>query len=93
MTYQDTAELVVDPAFQGRVMAAATEQALIFVDDARPEFIAPAQLIILSPGNAVPFVNLVAGQPGITAASADADILAGVQAVWPKYGTAILQPT
>jgi hypothetical protein len=90
MSYLDTFTLTSDASFQGRVIAASSEQALIFVDDARPEFVAPAQEVILSTGNAYPFVSLVAGQPGITALSTDADILAALQAVWPKYGAALI---
>ena len=90
MTYQETAELVGNRDFQTRVIAAASEQALIFVDDLRPEFSTPAQSVILSATNAVPFINLVAGQPGIVEESTDADILAALQAVWPKYGAALI---
>jgi len=90
MTYQDTASLVKDADFIGRVTAAASEQALIFIDDARPEFIIVAETVILFPGNAAPLTNLVAGQPGITAAATDADILAALQAVWPKYGNSLI---
>jgi hypothetical protein len=90
MTYLDTANLVRDPEFQGRIMAAASEQALIFVADSRPEFSEPAQRVILSSGNAVPFISLVAGMPGISAASTDQDILAALQNVWPIYGAALI---
>jgi hypothetical protein len=90
MTYSETAALVDDPDFRGRVTSASSEQALIFINDARPEYIVVAQTVILYPGNAGPLVNLVAGQPGITAAATDADILAALQAVWPKYGTSLL---
>jgi len=90
MTYQDTAALVKDPEFIGRVTAAASEQALIFINDARPEFIIVAETVILFPGNAAPLTNLVAGQPGITAASTDGDVLAALQAVWPVYGSSLI---
>jgi hypothetical protein len=89
MSYTDTAALTSNYEFQQRVTAASTEQALIFVNDARPEFVAPATAVILSASNAQPFVNLVAGQPGITEAATDGDILAALQAVWPKYGAAL----
>jgi hypothetical protein len=89
MSYADTAALVANYGFQTRVIAASTEQALIFVNDTRPEFNGPAEHIILSASNALPFVNLVAGQPGMTEASTDGDILAALQAVWPKYGAAL----
>lgn len=90
MTYADTAELVADQGFIKRVNAAATEQALIFVNDDRPEFKAPATEVILSVYNAAPFHNLVAGQPGMTTESTDGDILAALQAVWPQYGAALI---
>jgi len=91
MTYAETAALTASYEFQSRVIAASTEQALIFVNDSRPEFKEPAEAIIVSSSAALPFVNLVAGQPGMTEASTDGDILAALQAVWPKYGAALLQ--
>lgn len=90
MTYAETAELVANYGFQTRVLAASTEQALIFVNDARPEFKVPAERIIVSASAAIPLVSLVAGQPAIVEASTDGDILAALQAVWPKYGAALI---
>ena len=90
MTYQESYALSTDYVFQSRITAAATEQALIFINDARPEFNEPARLVIVSPGNATPFFSLVSAQPAMTAESTDGDILAALQAVWPQYGAAIL---
>jgi hypothetical protein len=90
MSYADTYALTNDPAFIGRVQAAASEQALIFVNDERPEFNGPASLVIVSSANAYAFVSLVAAQPAISADSTDADILAALQAVWPQYGAALI---
>jgi hypothetical protein len=90
MSYTDTATLVATPAFQARILAASTEQALVFVNDARPEFTVVATAVILSAANAYPLVNLVAGEPGIVEASNDSEILSALQAVWPLYGTALL---
>lgn len=90
MSYLDTFRLSANPEFQSRITAASTEQAMIFVNDERPEYVAPAQRIILSAGNAAPFFPLVAAQPAMSEESTDADILAALQAVWPKYGEALL---
>jgi hypothetical protein len=90
VSYLDTAQLTQNPEFQGRVIAAASEQALIFVDDARPEFVIVAQDVIRTATNAYPLVALVAGKPAINQASTDGDILAALQAVWPVYGSALL---
>lgn len=90
MSYTDDFALAADFSFQSRIMAAATEQAVIFVNDARPEFVAPSRLVIRSNGNATPFFALVAGQPDMTAESDDASILAALQYVWPIYGSALL---
>lgn len=90
MSYLDTYNLGLNFEFQARITAASTEQALIFINDARPEFQEPARQIILSPGNAAPFFSLVAGQPAMTEDSTDGDILAALQAVWPQYGAALL---
>jgi|SRR3954469_11638522 hypothetical protein len=91
MTYLDTFDLTQNREYQARITAAASEQALIFVDDARPEFVAPAHAIILSAGAASAFFSLVAAQPAITAESTDGDLLAALQAVWPKYGAALVE--
>lgn len=88
MSYLDTWTLTNDAEFQGRVTAAATEQALVFVNDDRPEFSGPASAVILSNANALPFVSLVAAEPAISADSTDLEILSALQAVWPKYGSA-----
>jgi hypothetical protein len=90
MTYLDTFALTQDRDFQARITAAASEQALIFVNDARPEFKGPAEAVILSVGAASVFFSLVAAQPAMSADSTDADILAALQAVWPQYGAAII---
>lgn len=90
MTYADTAELSTNFEFVKRVNAAATEQAMIFVNDDRPEFNGPASAVILSVYNAAPFHSLVAGQPGMSVDSTDGDILAALQFVWPHYGAALI---
>lgn len=89
MTYADMFALSTDYSFQSRITAASSEQALIFVNDARPEFYEPARRIILAAGNAAPFFSLVAAQPAMTTESTDGDILAALQAVWPQYGAAL----
>ena len=90
MSYLDTYALGLNFEFQSRVTAAATEQAMIFVNDDRPEFKGPAERIILAAGNASPLFPLVANQPGMSVESTDGDILAAVQAVWPVYGAALV---
>jgi hypothetical protein len=91
MTYLDKHALGLNLEFQNRITAASTEQAMIFVNDDRPEFVAPSQRIILASGNAAPLFPLVANQPGMSVESPDADILAAVQAVWPVYGAALVE--
>lgn len=89
MTYADQAETATDEEFRARVRACATEQALTFVNDDRPEFRDLANLVVQSQFAAEPLVPLVAGKPGITTASGDPDILAAVQNVWPIYGATL----
>jgi hypothetical protein len=86
MSYADTAATAIDEAFIARVMACGVQQALTFVNDARPEFKNYAQAVIASENNARQLVWPVCGQPAITAVSADPDLLAAVQAVWPLVG-------
>jgi hypothetical protein len=95
MTYADQAATAADPEFRDRVRACTTQQALIFIDDGRPEFNVLAEQVIHNAGTADSLVPLVAGKPGITTGSGDPDILAAVQAVWPVYGATLIgeEPT
>ena len=95
MSYQDQADLVTDGKFSQRVHACATEQSEIFKDDARPNYVALANAVMKSDGDALgAFVNLTAAAPGIAEKAAtdngidqsqvtDDDLLASVQALWP----------
>jgi hypothetical protein len=91
MTYADQADTAADDGFRARVQACATEQALTFINDARPEFNVLAELVIHSPGTGAALVPLVAGKPGIVITSPDPDVLAAVQAVWPVYGATLVE--
>jgi hypothetical protein len=90
MTYAEQAATAADEEFRSRVRACSTEQALVFINDDRPEFSLLAEQVIRSPGNADPLVPLVAGKPAITPESEDPDILAAVQSVWPVYGATLV---
>jgi len=90
MSYADKAATVADEGFRSRVRSCSTEQALVFVNDARPEFSVLADLVIRNQGSADALIPLVAGQPAIDTASADPDILAAVQSVWPVYGATLV---
>jgi len=90
MTYADQAATTQDPAFNDRVIACTVEQALVFVDDQRPEFKLLAQQVISSAGYGRQLVPLVAGKPGMSPESDDGAILAAVQAVWPVYGATLV---
>jgi hypothetical protein len=90
MTYATRAALADDPGFRARVTACATEQALVFTADGRPDIAALADAVILSDANAGPLVDLVAISPNFVdvddpASTTDEDILAAVQATWPTY--------
>ena len=95
MSYQAAAQLTADAAFNGRSRAAATQQALIYKDDARPQFVALAVAVMQSDGDALwAFVNLNANGPGIgdkvdngdgtidQAKVSDDDLLSLTQANW-----------
>ena len=93
MTYQAAYQLTADAAFGGRTRACATQQAEIFKDDQRPDYVALAESVMRSEGDPLwAFVNLTASAPGIAglagdptdqALVTDADLLAAVQALWP----------
>jgi hypothetical protein len=93
MTYADQAATAADEEFRVRVRACSTEQALVFVNDDRPEFSVLAERIIQSPWSADALAPLVAGKPGISKESGDPDILAAVQNVWPIYGGTLVPST
>jgi hypothetical protein len=90
MTYADDAATTNDAGFRDRVYACATEQAKVFVNDARPEFALLAELVIAGQMYAAPLVPLVAAEPGMTPATDDAGLVSAVQAVWPTYGATLV---
>ena len=93
MTYLAAFTLTTDAAFQGRTRACTTEQAEIFRNDQRPDFVALAGAVMRSDGDVLwTFTNLTASAPGIAdlagepvdqARITDADLLAANQALWP----------
>jgi len=89
MSYSEANDLINNAEWAGRVQVCAREQALIFSDDGRPEYYGLAYAIISDPRTEpYDFCFLLASQPGISAESTDGDILAAVQAIWPKVGQA-----
>lgn len=94
MSYANQSSLTRDPVFRGRVTACVTEQAQIFINDGRPEFVALAEAAIVNPEfHGAAFTPLVCGQPGIgdnadQSAVDDAKILSAVQSIWPTYANA-----
>jgi hypothetical protein len=92
VSFADQAATAADPDFTGRVIACAVQESETFINDTRPEFTLLARQIIGASGSAAALVPLVAARPGITTASADPDILAAVQYVWPVYGATLVPP-
>lgn len=89
MSYADSDALINDASWTGRVQVCVREQALIFSDDTRPEYTGLAYAVIADPRTEpYDFCFLLAAQPGMTADATDGDILAAVQAAWPKVGQA-----
>lgn len=96
MTYANIAALLTDEDFAARLSACCCEQALIYKDDARANFVALATDVLLT-GSGAMFLPFVAGQPGfgdVTDQSeiTDGQLLGAVQATWPvvaemRYGT------
>jgi hypothetical protein len=96
MSYQAQSDLTADPDFNGRSIAAATEQAATFVNDARPSWVALAQAVMRGESDKLAaFVRSNAAGPGIAdkadngdgtidqAKISDADLLSLTQAAWP----------
>lgn len=66
MSYLSQAQLSEDPDFQGRSTAAVTEQANVFKDDQRPDFVALASAILKGSYEHIQaFVRLNAAGAGI----------------------------
>lgn len=96
MSYHAQAQLEADGTFQQRTRAAAIQQAEIFKNDQRPDFVAVAEGVLRDEGGLWPAFNrLAAGGPGIAEKAAtadggvdqskitDADLLSLTQANWP----------
>ena len=94
MTYQNIDTLTGDPAFQGRIRACCTEQAEVFRNDTRPDFVALANDVLRGSSPALlSFIRIVAAAPGLADKAAtedgvdqtkvtDDDVLSTVQANW-----------
>ncbi len=89
MSYLSSAALAADPIFQKRMSSATTEQAAIYQNDARPEFIQLADNILRNPQAALTqFCVQASVQPGFNEAESqdaidDGQILSAVQAIYP----------
>ena len=86
----EAAQRYADPVFQGRAQAACAEQAGVFVNDGRPEYVGLAQGVIA--GNTSD-IDAIIRQVCVTDTggdmSSDDDALRGaVQAVWPVVAAA-----
>jgi hypothetical protein len=95
MSYQSQADLEHDSDFQGRVNSATFQQANVYKDDQRPDFVALSNGILV--GNytySSTFVRLAAAGPGIAEKAetpngidqtlvTDGDLLALTQANFP----------
>jgi len=95
MTYHAQAQLEQDYWFQHRSRAAAVQQAEIYKDDQRPDFVALAEAVVRDEGPTAAFPRLNAAGPGIadkadngdgtidSSKVTDADLLSLTQANWP----------
>jgi len=95
VSYLAASQLNADPAFNGRTQSAATEQAEVFFNDARPPFVATAKAVLMAdPAVMSTFTRMAASGPGIAdkadlgdgtidqALVLDDDLLALTQANW-----------
>ena len=94
MSFANIFALTWDQAFTGRVTSCATQQAEIFRNDARPDFVALANDVLRGNGTrASTFTRITAAAPGIADKAAtedgidqslvtDDDLLSTVQANW-----------
>jgi hypothetical protein len=94
MSYQAQDQLTFDLTFTGRVRSCTVQQADIFVNDARPDFVALAHDIMRGDGEKTnAFTRLAAAAPGLADKATtedgidqslitDDDLLSTVQANW-----------
>jgi hypothetical protein len=95
MSYQAIDQLINDPTYNGRVRACATQQAEVFKDDQRADFVALSDDILRGVGDPLwAFIRISAAGPGIgdkvdngdgtidQAKVTDADLLSLVQGNW-----------
>ena len=92
MSYADQAALLQDQDYVLRGYACVRTQALVFVNDARPEFTIVANAVLTDPtaGIAYKVVAMSTAQPAMSHDSTDGDLDAAVQYVWPLVGSALL---
>ena len=97
MSYLTQSRLSQDPPFTARSLAALTEQALVYLEDERPDIQGLARAVLAGGrGETSTFLNLLAGSPGFAAKVevggtggidsgriTDAELLAAVQHLWP----------
>lgn len=91
--YTDQAALLANQSYTERVYACLRSQALVFVNDDRPEFTSVANAVMLSPNGDIAYnvVAMTTAQPDMSAESTDDDITAAVQYVWPLVGAALVK--
>ncbi|HEY2302998.1 MAG TPA: hypothetical protein VGH66_13960 [Acidimicrobiales bacterium] len=96
MGYDAQFALTNDSDFYGRSYACAVQQADVFINDQRPDYVAVAHAVLRDdPGFGSAFVRLAAAGPGIadkadngdgtidSSKVTDADLLSLTQANWP----------
>ena len=99
MSYHAQWQLGNDPVFIGRTQSAAYQQAEVFINDARPDFVATAQAVLRADLDVLSaFTRTAAAGPGIADKAdngdgtidqskvTDADLLSLTQANWPVVG-------
>lgn len=96
MSYLTQAQLEADPEFQQRVSSVCVQQAGIFKDDMRPDFVATADSVLRGDGwIRMAFYRVIAAAPGFDekvdsgdgniddSLVTDEDLLSATQATWP----------
>lgn len=100
MSYQSQAQLNDDIMFQARNRSAAQQQATIFINDARPEFVSLAKSLLRAEAEqTLAFARYAAAGPGMAdkvdvgdgtvdqTQVTDADLLSLTQANWPTIAS------
>lgn len=93
MSYESKAQSYGSYATRSRIDICATEQAYVFINDARPEFIQLSEKVIGRMPIAIDALAMgVCASPNGDSLDDDGALLSAMQSVWPSVSNALYDP-